>query len=374
MRPHRRLKRFNSSLWLIGTTLFPTALLFSQNIPIAILDFEASGISQTEAITLTDRLRNELFRLGKFDVVERGLMEGILHEQDFQMLGCTSNDCLVEVGRLVGARQVVGGRISKIGGMFTVSARVVDVETGKVLGVSDYDLRGGLDEMLIVGMKQVAQNIINPPTQQHPRAGRAKTMLSIGGKSNTLSGDFALNIDFGYATDSTKYFQYGMILGFAIPSYSVRHWPSDNTFIDGHTDESTTFITDDDNIATLNDLDRLGVYGYLLYGMLIITKSYGWHEGFYGSKLYAGAGYSKGIADITYHGKIEIENPDYYYGYYNDYFDYRERYEIEGLVYTAGVLLRLGWPRFSLVFSARVFSEPVTGTSPYLSAGILWPF
>ncbi len=127
-----------------------------QAIPIAVVEFEGNGISQTEAIALTDRLRNELFRLGAFEVVERGMMETILTEQDFQLTGCTSNDCLVEVGQLLGARRMVGGRISRIGAMFTVSARVVDVETGKLLGVSDFDLRGGLEEMLTVGMKQVA--------------------------------------------------------------------------------------------------------------------------------------------------------------------------------------------------------------------------
>ncbi|MFC1618796.1 DUF2380 domain-containing protein [Candidatus Neomarinimicrobiota bacterium] len=132
----------------------------AQNIPVAILDFEANGISQTEVIALTDRLRNELFRLGEFEVVERGLMEDILAEQDFQMSGCTSNECLVEVGRLIGAQQVIGGRISKIGTMFTVSARMVAVETGKVLAVSDYDLRGGLEEMLTTGMAQVAMIIV----------------------------------------------------------------------------------------------------------------------------------------------------------------------------------------------------------------------
>ena len=157
LKPKYRTSRINRGLLLaIAVSLQATALT-AQPIPIAILDFEANGISQTEAIALTDRLRNELFRLGQFEVVERGLMEEILLEQDFQLSGCTTNDCLVEVGRLIGARQVVGGRISKLGAMFTVSARVVDVETGKLLGVSDYDLRGGLEEMLTVGMKQVAE-------------------------------------------------------------------------------------------------------------------------------------------------------------------------------------------------------------------------
>lgn len=145
-----------SGLLLAGAVLFQITFLPAQNIPIAIMDFDGRGISDIEAAALTDRLRNELFRLGAFEVVERGMMETILTEQDFQMTGCTSNECLVEVGRLLGARQIVGGSISKVGGTFTVSARRVDVETGKVLEVSDFDLRGELDEILTDGMKQVA--------------------------------------------------------------------------------------------------------------------------------------------------------------------------------------------------------------------------
>ncbi|MEE9465254.1 MAG: CsgG/HfaB family protein, partial [Candidatus Neomarinimicrobiota bacterium] len=156
----------------------------AQAIPIAVLDFEANGISQTEVIALTDRLRNELFRLGEFEVVERGLMEDILREQDFQMSGCTTNECLVEVGRLRGARQVIGGRISKIGAMFTVSARVVDVETGKVLGVSDYDLRGGLEEILTVGMKQVAAMLSGREVPMVP----VRSSANIGQSSQPASG------------------------------------------------------------------------------------------------------------------------------------------------------------------------------------------
>ncbi len=181
MKRLRQARRSYSGLIIVGAILFQLTLLHAQApsaalrlrsgqgsgspvglrpegqaIPIAVVEFEGNGISQTEAIALTDRLRNELFRLGAFEVVERGMMETILTEQDFQMTGCTSNDCLVEVGQLLGARQVVGGRISRVGAMFTVSARVVDVQTGKLLGVSDFDLRGGLEEMLTDGMKQVA--------------------------------------------------------------------------------------------------------------------------------------------------------------------------------------------------------------------------
>ncbi|MCH8025111.1 MAG: hypothetical protein IIB43_10455, partial [Candidatus Marinimicrobia bacterium] len=82
LKPKYRTSRINTGLLItIAVSLQATALP-AQPIPIAILDFEANGISQTEAIALTDRLRNELFRLGQFEVVERGLMEEILLEQD----------------------------------------------------------------------------------------------------------------------------------------------------------------------------------------------------------------------------------------------------------------------------------------------------
>ncbi|MFB0516252.1 MAG: DUF2380 domain-containing protein [Candidatus Neomarinimicrobiota bacterium] len=140
----------------LSCILFPYTIITAQVIPIAVLDFEGFGISQNEAIALSNRLRNELFKLGTFEVVDRGMMETILSEQDFQMAGCTSDECLVQVGRLIGAQQMVGGSVSKVGKTFSVSARVVDVETGKLLGVSDFDLKGELDDMLTDGMKIVS--------------------------------------------------------------------------------------------------------------------------------------------------------------------------------------------------------------------------
>ncbi len=172
-------------------------LIYGQEIPIAVLDFDGIGISQTEATALSNRLRNELFRLGRFEVVDRGMMENILSEQDFQQTGCTSNDCLVEVGRLLGARQMVGGSVSKVGGTFTVSARLVDVETGKVLSVSDFDLRGELDDMLTSGMAQVA------------------AMLSMGDEEVALPEP----IPAPAPTRHAKAYRPHMQLGYGIPDY-----------------------------------------------------------------------------------------------------------------------------------------------------------
>lgn len=126
---------------------------------IAVVDFSGYGISQTEVFALTNRLRNELHRTGVFSVIERELMEEILVEQSFQQSGCTSNECLVEIGRLVNVNQIVGGSYSKIGDVFTVSARIVDVETGRVVKVYDFDYEGDISELLTTGMYKVAREL-----------------------------------------------------------------------------------------------------------------------------------------------------------------------------------------------------------------------
>ncbi len=146
------------ALLLIALLTSGTSLL-AQKTTIAVLDFQGRGISQTEVAALTDRLRNELFRLEVFQVVERGMMETILTEQDFQLTGCTSDECLVEVGQLLGAQMMVGGSISKVGDMYTASARIVNVETSQVIMVADYDLEGKINDMLTIGMRALATRL-----------------------------------------------------------------------------------------------------------------------------------------------------------------------------------------------------------------------
>jgi len=139
-------------------------------IPIVVLDFEGyEGISQPESITLTNRLRNELFRFEKFKVLERGMMESILSEQDFQLTGCVSNECLAETGRLVGAQQAVGGSIGKVKNVYTISARIIDVATGELLQVADYDVTGDLSLVLTRGMARVAADLAGEDAPAEPK-------------------------------------------------------------------------------------------------------------------------------------------------------------------------------------------------------------
>jgi len=86
-------------------------------------------------------------------------MEEILKEQAFHQIGCTSDECAVEVGELLSVRQILIGSISKVGTVFSVSARIVDVESGEIVNTEIDDFKGDISDLLTLRMLVVAKKI-----------------------------------------------------------------------------------------------------------------------------------------------------------------------------------------------------------------------
>ena len=149
-------KAFNCLFLLI--VLFG-ASSFAQT-TIALLDLQGIGISKDETSLLTNRLRNELVKTKVYRVVERQEMSKILKEQKFQASGCTSTECAVEIGQLLGVERIVMGSIGILGNMYTISSRMVDVESAELISVSDYDYEGNITGLLKYGMKSVALELV----------------------------------------------------------------------------------------------------------------------------------------------------------------------------------------------------------------------
>ena len=154
--------RYISLLLFIG-------LAWGQPITIAVLDFDGDGVSQSETRTLTNRLRDEIFNTGIYIVLERGKMDEVLKEQGFQQTGCVTSECAVEVGNMLGVQQMVAGSIGKVGTVYTVSARIFDVQTGEVLKSANYDHIGDIGQLLIKGMKDVALQLTGLISKFHQR-------------------------------------------------------------------------------------------------------------------------------------------------------------------------------------------------------------
>jgi TolB-like protein len=135
---------------------------------IAVIEFEAKGISQIEASALSDELEINLTNIGGYQVVERGQMENILQEQGLNQTGCISSECAVEVGKLLSVQKIVLGSISKVGSTFSVNAKIVDVESGEIIKSANYKHKGLIDDLLTEGMAEVVAQLTGKELQRTP--------------------------------------------------------------------------------------------------------------------------------------------------------------------------------------------------------------
>ena len=128
-----------------------SSLLYSQDFrqTVAVIDFDASGISQLEATSLTNRFRTAVGDVGAMRLVERGMMEEVLQEQGFQQTGCTSEECAVEVGQLLGVQNMIGGSIGRVGETFTLDVRMISVQSGISLMTKQKTYAGKIDGLII---------------------------------------------------------------------------------------------------------------------------------------------------------------------------------------------------------------------------------
>lgn len=141
---------------------------------VAVLELDvAGGVSEAYARPLSDRLRQELFKTGEFLVVERGIMEEILQEQAIQLSGCTTNECAVEAGRVLGVEQMVAGSVARVGEVLSVSVRLIDVESSRVLAAESVDCTCSIEEVLTDRIRQAAVQLagaVRPDTAAVPES------------------------------------------------------------------------------------------------------------------------------------------------------------------------------------------------------------
>lgn len=122
---------------------------------IAVVDFEANGFNEYEANIIANRIASKLVQYDQFIVLERAKMDLILNEQGFQLSGCTSNDCVVEVGQLLGVQLMLAGSIGRFGNINTIELRIIDIETGKIIRSANLELYGEKELVLTQGVNSV---------------------------------------------------------------------------------------------------------------------------------------------------------------------------------------------------------------------------
>jgi len=116
---------------------------------LAVLDLEIVGdIPRELKVPLSESLREGLFQTGKFRVIDRNNMDRVLKEQGQQLSDCSSSECAVQVGRLLGVQRMVTGSLSRVGNLYVISAQLINVETGEIEMIASDRCPCQTDELL----------------------------------------------------------------------------------------------------------------------------------------------------------------------------------------------------------------------------------
>jgi hypothetical protein len=149
------MKNLIISLFLITSNIYPQTKL-----NIAVLDLEGTNISATNLTGFSNRLRTELFKTNAFNVFERNKMNKILEEQGFQLSGCTSNKCAVEIGKIIGVKKIIVGNVDKVGSIYSLNIRMVDIETGQIDNIVSEDcIECEVSNLLIYSIPSLSRKI-----------------------------------------------------------------------------------------------------------------------------------------------------------------------------------------------------------------------
>lgn len=106
-------------------------------IPLAVVPFVNSSplAKQHEIGAVVDELiRSEIFNSTYFILTERENLEKILEEIEFSLSDFSDADRTVEVGQLTGAEIILAGSVTESGTSFLLNGRLIDVQTGVVIG------------------------------------------------------------------------------------------------------------------------------------------------------------------------------------------------------------------------------------------------
>ena len=133
---------------------------------VGVLDLNPNNVDAGETAAVTDRLRMHLGRQSIFQVIERQKLTNMMTEMGFRVSGvCNTDECIVEVGKILGVRKMVAGSVSRVGRLYSLQVRIIDVESSTI---DHYALRdvNGIEEVFTVATLEVARELAQKMSSQ----------------------------------------------------------------------------------------------------------------------------------------------------------------------------------------------------------------
>lgn len=107
-----------------------------RKLAVVTLDIGTDKVDEETARGIIVFVENAFVNVGKVKVVDRGHIEEIFDEFEFQATGIIDESTAVEIGKLSGADIIVIGSINRVGGLFYLNIKLITVENAEIIGSS----------------------------------------------------------------------------------------------------------------------------------------------------------------------------------------------------------------------------------------------
>jgi len=149
-----------------------TNFVFSQEKKIiAILDFY--NTSKEEAINylqngIPESMMTYLANYKEFSIVERARLKDALNEMQLGMTGVIDETTASKIGHAVGANAIIVGSYLKVGNKVRINARLIDVQTGKILLGEQVtgDIENEIFQLLDKVSEKMAKRLLGKPIER----------------------------------------------------------------------------------------------------------------------------------------------------------------------------------------------------------------
>jgi TolB-like protein len=120
-----------------------------EEVTIGVMEFKAVDVPRGQVDVIADFVAGHISRLGDVHVISKMDIVSMLNlEKQKRLAGCTDKECVSEIAGALGMPWMVTGGVTRMGGTFLVSIKLVDVRNAVVVSRSARRIEGDLEDVL----------------------------------------------------------------------------------------------------------------------------------------------------------------------------------------------------------------------------------
>ena len=127
---------------------------------VVVYDFEAAEQLRIVGLILTEALREELYKLGGFMLVNRENMAQVMEELKLQQSGLVNEKQAIKLGEWMAASEAITGNFAVLGSLSVIQAKRINIKTLGTIALGSVKCKTGSEDELLDNMPELARRLV----------------------------------------------------------------------------------------------------------------------------------------------------------------------------------------------------------------------